>query len=95
LATDKYASAQLLHACLPDLVCMVDRVEWQSDTIAVLWRIAGHHTVDGFDMPATGRRLRIIGSSIFTMAAGRVVCDMTVTDNIATRAQLYQAIFDL
>lgn len=77
-----------LFAALPDAVMMIERGIVTADRIALLWRLHGHHLADGFGVAATGRRVRAIGSSVFTMQEGAVVAHDLLVDELAIMAQL-------
>ena len=72
---------------LPDAVLMFEAAAVGGDKIAVLWRLHGHHHVDALGLPASGRRIRLIGSSLVNMVDGAIVEDDTVIDTVAFMAQ--------
>ena len=78
-------------------VCVLDaqrkvveqrKVEHSGQGIAqLLWRVFGHH--------ANGQRIRLIGSSLFTVAlSGEFGCDETVLDQAAMAAQINRPLLD-
>lgn len=79
-----------LLAAFPDATLMFERASVAGDIIAVLWRLHGHHHGPGYGEP-TGRRIRLIGSSLLRLADGRVVADDTLIDRGALRRQLATA----
>lgn len=66
--------AALVRA-LPDAQFYFERAIMDSSRTAILWRVHGHH--------ASGRRVRLIGSSVFTGDT-----DQTVIDHAAMAAQV-------
>jgi hypothetical protein len=68
-----------LIRALPDATFHFEHAIIGAQQIAILWRVHGHH--------ANGRRVRLIGSSVFTGDA-----DETVIDHAAMAAQLAGAI---
>lgn len=81
-----------LFAAVPDATLMFERAIVGDGTIALLWRLHGHqhgHHAgwQGFGAPS-GRRVRIIGSSVLKMEAGRVIDDETLIDTLAMARQL-------
>lgn len=81
-----------LFAALPDAVVMIERGIVAADRIGLLWRLHGHHLADGFGMTATGRRVRAIGSSVFTLRDGAVVAHDLLVDELAIAAQLHRPV---
>lgn len=81
-----------LFAALPDAVVMIERGVVATDRIGLLWRLYGHHLADGFGMAATGKRVRAIGSSVFTIRDGAVVAHDLLVDELAIAAQLHRPV---
>lgn len=81
-----------LFAALPDAVVMIERGIVTADRIALLWRLHGHHLADGFGIAATGKRVRAIGSSVFTLQGGAVVAHDLLVDELAIAAQLHRPV---
>ena len=74
-------------ATLPDATFYFERACVGEDRIALLWRLFGHH--------ANGQRIRLIGSSLFTVArSGEFGCDETVLDQAAMAAQINRPLLD-
>ena len=74
-------------ATLPDATFYFERACVEEDRIALLWRVFGHH--------ANGQRIRLIGSSLFTVAqSGEFGCDETVFDRAAMAAQINRPLLD-
>ena len=77
----------LTVATLPDATFYFERACVEEDRIALLWRVFGHH--------ANGQRIRLIGSSLFTIAqSGEFGCDETVLDHAALAAQINRPLLD-
>ncbi len=87
--------AMTLLQALPDAHWMIEDVA-QSDTqTAVLWRLYGHDVADGLSGPASGKRIRILGSSLFKTDKDAVHAHALVIDWPATLAQCSQVIISL
>ncbi len=72
---------------LPDATFYFERAVVAEDRVALLWRVFGHH--------ASGRRIRLIGSGLFTATpAGEFRCDEIVLDQAAFRAQMNKPMID-
>lgn len=76
-----------LLSIAPDGNFYFERALWEADRFAVLWRFFGHH--------ASGHRIRLIGSSLFTRnSEGKFSCDETVMDRAALEAQFDRPLLD-
>lgn len=82
-AFDLYDSAWLpaLIRTLPDATFYFEHAVVGDKQTAILWRVHGHH--------ASGQRVRLIGSSVFTGDA-----DETVIDHAAMAAQIERGLID-
>ena len=77
----------LLVQALPDATFYFERAVVAEDRIALLWRVFGHH--------ASGRRIRLIGSGLFTAAPiGEFRCDEIVLDHASFTAQMNKPVID-
>lgn len=87
-AFDLYETPWLLTLvrALPDATFYFERAIVGGDTVALLWRVHGHH--------ANGQRVRLIGSSVMTWQDGKITSDMTVVDFDAFKAQLERELID-
>lgn len=88
-ALDRFSAdwlAELLDLA-PDGIFYFERSLCEAERIALLWRFFGHHE--------SGRRIRLIGSSLFTSKPdGGFTCDETVIDRGALQAQLERGVLD-
>jgi hypothetical protein len=71
---------------LPDATFYFERALVAPNTIAVLWRVHGHH--------ADGQRIRLIGSSVMGWDNGVITSDLTCLDQSAFQAQLARETID-
>ena len=84
-----------LLTSIPDAVMQVDHVCWSEETdgviVAVRWRLEGSTQAGGLlgDAPA-GRPVAMIGMSHFRFAAGRIVEEWTLFDEIGALVQAYR-----
>ena len=76
-----------LFAAFPDVTLMFERAIVTADVTALLWRLHGHHHGPGFGVP-TGRRIRLIGSTVLQISDGQVISDDTLIDTLALSHQL-------
>jgi uncharacterized protein len=77
------------HA-FPDLVFSSDEVVAATDRVAVRWKAEGTHSGDLRGLPATGRRLRFAGQTIYEMKDGQVAGHWQVVDRLGFVEQLRQ-----
>jgi uncharacterized protein len=77
------------HA-FPDLVFNPDEVVAVGDRVAVRWRAEGTHLGDLRGLPATGKRLRFAGQTIYEMKDGQVAGHWQVVDRLGFVEQLRQ-----
>jgi hypothetical protein len=87
LAPESGLEARLLSQTL-GAVLLVEQGIAAGDRVAILWRLHGQHATK------PGRRLRLIGSSLFTVENGKIVADATLVDELAIAVQLRQPLLD-
>jgi hypothetical protein len=87
LAQETGLEARLLSQTL-GAVLLVERGIAAGDRVAILWRLHGQHATNA------GRRVKLIGSSLFTIEKGKVVADATLVDELAIAVQLRQPLLD-
>ncbi len=67
------AFAQRIREAFPDAEVVVEDAFAVNDKVAVRWTATGTHKGDGFGVPATGKRIRIRGTTIARIVDGKVV----------------------
>jgi predicted ester cyclase len=77
------------HA-FPDLVFSSDEVVAAGDRAAVRWRAEGKHSGNLRGLPATGKRLRFAGQTMYEMKDGQVAGHWQVVDRLGFVEQLRQ-----
>lgn len=88
---ERHALAHWIAALLtqlPDAVMLFEASAEACDTVALLWRLHGHHHGEAFGIAPTGTRVRLIGSTFLRLADGYIIADETLVDDIAYAAQL-------
>ena len=75
-------------AAFPDATLMFERAIVRDDTIALLWRLHAHHRGGPGFGAATGRRVKLIGSSVLRFEAELIVADETLIDTSSIASQL-------
>lgn len=81
-----------LMTALPDSVVMIERGIVVGDRVALLWRLHAHHPGDGPGVPAAGKRVRAIGSSVIVSSDGAIVAHDLMIDELAVAAQLHRPV---
>ena len=64
------------HLALVDLIAEGDRV-------AFVWRMTGTHKASIMNIPATGRKITLLGTSIFTIRNGKIQTGLRIWDMAA------------
>ena len=74
-----------------EIETLQDLVTETDDTVVTEWRWAATHTgtieADGFELPATGKRISMKGLSVFEFSDGKVASFRQYWDNAAVMAQ--------
>lgn len=77
-----------LFAAFPDATLLFERAIAHDNAVALLWRLHAHHRGGQGFGPATGRRIRLVGSSVLRIEGGLIVGDETLLDMSAIAPQL-------
>jgi predicted ester cyclase len=70
------------RTAFPDLVFETHELVAAGERVAVRWSAEGTHAGDLRDLPATGRRLRFAGQTIYALEGGRVAGHWQVVDRL-------------
>jgi predicted ester cyclase len=79
------------RAAFPDLVFRVDDVVGNGERVAVRWHAGGTHAGDLPGLPATGRRLRFHGQTLYEIREARVAGHWQVVDRLGFLEQVRSA----
>ena len=66
----------------------VDHILADGDLVAVHWTARGTNTGTGNGLPATGKRLKVEGMTVFRMANGRILEEWNTIDELGLMRQL-------
>ncbi len=69
---DDSAAARDERTALPDVQIAVNRMVAEGDLVAVHWTAWGTNTQPGMGLPATGKKIRVSGITIFRFKAGKI-----------------------
>jgi predicted ester cyclase len=83
----KQAVARLL-AAFPDLVVTIEGQMTDGDQVITRWRLEGTHRGEWQEIPPTGRRVRMMGITIFRLAGDRVVESWETADELGLLQQI-------
>ena len=76
------------RVAFPDLAFMFHEAVSTGDRVAVRWSAEGTHAGDLRGLPATGKRLRFTGQTIYEMKEGQVAGHWQVVDRLGFFEQL-------
>jgi steroid delta-isomerase-like uncharacterized protein len=66
------AAAREERTAMPDMQITVNRMVAEGDLVAVHWTAWGTNTQPGMGLPATGKKIKVSGITIFRFKAGRI-----------------------
>lgn len=69
---DDMAAAREERTALPDMQIVVNRMVAEGDLVAVHWTAWGTNTQPGMGLPATGKKIRVSGITIFRFKDGKI-----------------------
>ncbi|WP_386071306.1 ester cyclase [Tahibacter sp. UC22_41] len=85
---DGMAEASGWRDAFPDLKITVDKQVAEGDLVAVRWTARGTNTGAGNGIPATGRAVQTMGTTLFRVADGRIAEEWTCADSLGLMKQL-------
>ena len=69
---DDMAAAREERKALPDMHVRVNQILAERDLVAVHWTASGTNTQEGMGFPATGKKIKVDGMTIFRFKAGMI-----------------------
>lgn len=81
------AAAKEERKALPDMRVTVNQMVAEKDLVAVYWTAAGTNTQAGMGFPATGRKIKIDGMTLFRFRSGRICEEWSVWDMLSVMRQ--------
>jgi steroid delta-isomerase-like uncharacterized protein len=81
------AAAKEERKALPDMTVKVNRILAERDLVAVDWTASGTNTQAGMGFPATGKKIKIEGMTIFRFKAGKISEEWSVWDMLSVMRQ--------
>jgi len=84
---DDMAAAREERKALPDMRVKVNLILAEHDLVAVYWNVSGTNTQAGMGFPATGKKIKIDGMTIFRFKAGKISEEWSVWDMLSVMRQ--------
>jgi steroid delta-isomerase-like uncharacterized protein len=81
------AAAKEERKALPDMKVEVNQILAERDLVAVYWTVSGTNTQAGMGFPATGKKIKIDGMTIFRFKAGKICEEWSVWDMLSVMRQ--------
>jgi steroid delta-isomerase-like uncharacterized protein len=81
------AAAKEERKALPDMKVKVNQILAEQDLVAVYWTASGTNTQAGMGFPATGKKIKIDGMTIFRFKAGKICEEWSVWDMLSVMRQ--------
>jgi steroid delta-isomerase-like uncharacterized protein len=81
------AAAKEERKALPDMKVEVNQILAERDLVAVHWTASGTNTQAGMGFPATGKKIKIDGMTIFRFKAGKICEEWSVWDMLSVMRQ--------
>jgi steroid delta-isomerase-like uncharacterized protein len=81
------AAAREERKALPDMRVTVNQMVAEGDLVAVYWTAAGTNTQAGMGFPATGKKIKIDGMTLFRFKSGRICEEWSVWDMLSVMRQ--------
>jgi len=85
------AAAREERTALPDMQISVSHIVAEGELVAVHWTASGTNTHAGMGLPATGKKIKVSGMTIFRFKAGKISEEWSAWDmlSVLTQAGLF------
>jgi steroid delta-isomerase-like uncharacterized protein len=81
------AAAREERRALPDLQMVVNEMVAERDLVAVFWTASGTNTQPGMGLPATGKKIKTSGMTLFRFKAGKIAEEWSAWDMLSVMQQ--------
>ena len=81
------AAAREERKALPDIRMTVNQMIAENDLVAVHWTASGTNTRAGMGLPATGKKIKVSGITIFRFKAGKISEEWSAWDMLSVLKQ--------
>lgn len=81
------AAAREERKAMPDMRVSVNQMVAEGDLVAVYWTARGTNTQEGMGFPATGKKIKTSGMTLFRFKAGKICEEWSVWDMLSVMKQ--------
>jgi steroid delta-isomerase-like uncharacterized protein len=81
------AAAKEERRALPDMTVKVNHILAEQDLVAVYWTSSGTNTQAGMGFPATGKKIKVDGMTLFRFKAGKICEEWSIWDMLSVMRQ--------
>lgn len=81
------AAAREERTAMPDMQITVNRMVAENDLVAVHWTAWGTNTQPGMGLPATGKKIKVSGITIFRFKGGKICEEWSAWNMLAVLKQ--------
>jgi len=81
------AAAKEERKALPDMTVKVNQILAEQDLVAVYWTSSGTNTQTGMGFPATGKKIKVDGMTLFRFKKGKICEEWSVWDMLSVMRQ--------
>jgi steroid delta-isomerase-like uncharacterized protein len=81
------AAAKEERKALPDMTVKVNQILAEQDLVAVYWTSSGTNTQAGMGFPATGKKIKVDGMTLFRFKKGKICEEWSVWDMLSVMRQ--------
>ncbi|HYU45539.1 MAG TPA: ester cyclase [Terriglobales bacterium] len=81
------AAAREERKALPDMGVRVNQMVAERDLVAVYWTSTGTNTQAGMGFPATGKKIKVEGMTLFRFKGGKILEEWSVWDMLSVMRQ--------
>ena len=82
------AAAREERKALPDMRVTVNQIVAEKDMVSVYWTAAGTNTEAGMGFPATGKKIKVDGMTLFRFKSGKICEEWSVWDMLSVTRQM-------
>ena len=84
---DDMSAAHEERTAVPDMQVVVNHMVAERDLVVVHWTVWGTNTQPGMGLPATGKKIRVSGITIFRFKAGKISEEWSAWDMLSVLKQ--------
>jgi steroid delta-isomerase-like uncharacterized protein len=81
------AAAREERTAMPDMQIAVNQIVSEGDLVAVYWTARGTNTQPGMGLPATGKKIKVSGMTMFRFKTGKISEEWSAWDMLSVLKQ--------